>query len=417
MSAGLISLLGNKLLSGSDEVETSEALAGKQAVALYFSAHWCPPCRGFTPQLAKWYKDGLKEKGLEIVFVSSDRDEAAFKEYFEEMPWRALPYSDRERKEALSKKFKVEGIPSVVILDGDGCVINKDGRSAISSDPQGEDFPWKAKSLKEILAGARLKGKEGQVDASTLEGKVFALYFSAHWCPPCRGFTPKLAEWYGKSLKDKGLEVIFVSSDKDESEFDSYFAEQPWLALDYSNRKEKEQLSNLFGIRGIPSLVIVDKDGSIITKDGRAAVSSDPEGAEFPWYPKPVKDLAQGPGLLNSAAVVIALCEAADTAAKQAAEDAMAPLAQKYLDKAKAAREEDPDVSFMIAKESSGIPVQLRTMMSLPASSQAPKLMLLNIPDNGGFFEGPEGPVTTEAVEKFVADFEAGSLTRKQLEK
>lgn len=44
----------------------------------------------------------------EVVFVSSDRDEEAWKEYYGEMPWLALPYADRERKAHLSKHFKVQ---------------------------------------------------------------------------------------------------------------------------------------------------------------------------------------------------------------------------------------------------------------------------------------------------------------------
>ena len=44
-------------------------------------AQWCPPCRGFTPVLAKNYTDNYSAKGMEIVFVSSDRDEASFKSY------------------------------------------------------------------------------------------------------------------------------------------------------------------------------------------------------------------------------------------------------------------------------------------------------------------------------------------------
>ena len=32
--------------------------------------HQCPPCRGFTPQMANWCTSNLKAKGLEIVFVS-----------------------------------------------------------------------------------------------------------------------------------------------------------------------------------------------------------------------------------------------------------------------------------------------------------------------------------------------------------
>ena len=61
---------------------------------LYFSAHWCPPCRSFTPQLAKFYTDFKKEhpSDFEIVFISCDNDEDSFKSYFKEMPWLSLPF-------------------------------------------------------------------------------------------------------------------------------------------------------------------------------------------------------------------------------------------------------------------------------------------------------------------------------------
>ena len=39
-------------------------------------------------------------------------------------------FSSRDIKAALSKKYKVSGIPSLVLLDGDGAIITKDGRQA-----------------------------------------------------------------------------------------------------------------------------------------------------------------------------------------------------------------------------------------------------------------------------------------------
>ena len=90
-------------------------------------------------------------KQFEIVFVSSDRDPPSFDEYFGEMPWTSLPFADRDRKNKLSKKFKVQGIPTFVILDGKtGETITKDGRSAVMEDPSGEAFPWKPLSIWEV---------------------------------------------------------------------------------------------------------------------------------------------------------------------------------------------------------------------------------------------------------------------------
>jgi len=286
------SLLGDKLLQGAEEVNIEKALAGKRAIGLYFSAHWCPPCRGFTPKLAEFYTSDLKSKGLEIVFVSSDRDEASFKEYYAEQPWLALPFNARDKKAELSKKFKVEGIPTLVIIDGeDGSVITKDGRSAVMSDPKGNKFPWFPPTFKEALGERflRVKGSATEtVGKEAIAGKTLGLYFSAHWCPPCRGFTPQLAKWYKEVKSELGdkFEIIFCSGDRDEASMMSYFKEQSaaggeWLCLPYD---AKDNLNPLFEVRGIPTFIIVDPAGKVINPSGRSLVPS-AKAQDFPWVP------------------------------------------------------------------------------------------------------------------------------------
>jgi nucleoredoxin len=414
--AALASLLGAKLQSKSGEVDTVAALDGKKAIALYFSAHWCPPCRGFTPKLSEWYTKDLKSKGLEVVFVSSDKDDAAFNSYFGEQPWLALPFSDREKKADLSKKFKVQGIPSLVIVGPDGQTITTDGRSAISEDPTGEEMPWKPKTFKEVFDTAKIVGKDGtSMLGKDIQAKALGIYFSAHWCPPCRGFTPKLAEWYKSDLKSKGLEVVFVSSDKDDSAFKDYFGEQPWLALDFEDKASKKALDSIFGVSGIPSLVIVEKDGTVINKDGRSAVSGDPTGAEFPWHPKPVSNVKDGPGEINETPSVVVFCENSDASAQKTIEETMATLAKKYMEEGKK-KGEDPEVIFYIATSKTDFGGQLRKVLSMPDEPSAkPKIMLVDIPDNGAYYDGPEGDITPDVLTKLLQDWSSKTLTRKQL--
>jgi nucleoredoxin len=403
---GLKDVLGAELLTKDGLKPTDDVINGKAAVGLYFSAHWCPPCRGFTPKLAEWYKKDLQAKGLEVVFVSSDRDEDSFNEYYKEQPWAALPYDNRDFKAQLSKKFKVQGIPSFVILDADGKVITKDGREAISKDPSGEKFPWvpptpaeKAKIVLDTL-GAELVHRTS--------GKFIGLYFSAHWCPPCRGFTPKLAEMYKNGLKDK-MEIIFLSSDKDEKSFDDYFKEMPWLALPYAKRAEKELLSDTFGVRGIPSFVVLRPDGTVLSTDGRSKVMSDPKGENLPdgWLPQPFNDVNDDPSPLNEEQCAILF------GTSPGPMQVVKVVAQEFYNAAGRDLDEMP-VKFFNAPPGS-VTEQLRKLTGIVND----KLVLLDIPSDGAFFvcDAEASNLTEAGVKEFIESARSGKIERKQLQK
>ena len=56
-----------------------------------------PATRAETKALMQEAYTAIKGNGksLEIVFVSSDHDEAKFASYYKEMPWLALPFAER----------------------------------------------------------------------------------------------------------------------------------------------------------------------------------------------------------------------------------------------------------------------------------------------------------------------------------
>ena len=127
-------------------------------------------------------------------------------------------------------------------------------------------------SLEELLGTELVDAKGDKVETSSLEGKVIGLYFSASWCGPCRAFTPELVNL--RDRKDDQFEVVFVSSDRSAEDQQAYMKDydMEWPAIPFDSPLRQE-LGAKYGIRGIPSLVIVDDQGNLITKDGRSEMS------------------------------------------------------------------------------------------------------------------------------------------------
>lgn len=111
--------------SGEDVVAApADALEGKEYIAVYYSAHWCPPCRLFTPKLSKFYDETVKEHPeFEIVFVSSDRSPKAMAEYmnYAEMNFLAVEFS--KARDTPLREHAARGIPYLILLDADGNVL------------------------------------------------------------------------------------------------------------------------------------------------------------------------------------------------------------------------------------------------------------------------------------------------------
>lgn len=320
--AAFAEVLGHELVRSSGEtLATSEALKDVQLVAVLFSASWCKPCRHFSPTLKRWatsLNSGGRQR-VAVVLISSDRDVVNFREYVGNTPSDlAVPFQS-DAAEKLTNSWGIAEVPTLVLLDRSGKVLTQKGKELVDADPSGHGFPYPGgvippkpapaaaaggaggsaqpaqaahPGLLKLFDGAgALTDRNGRSTplGEALGGKgVVGVYFSAHWCPPCRQFTPQLAQWYkatkariaasGGALPE--LELVFASSDQGEAQFRGYLDEMPWKALPFGS-PAISALGAKYAVRGIPTLVFVRADGTTLTKDGRSLLASQPSG--YPW--------------------------------------------------------------------------------------------------------------------------------------
>ena len=96
---------------------------------------------------------------------------------------------------------------------------------------------------------------------SDLQGKVVYLDFWASWCGPCRSSFPWMNDMQRK-YGANGLQIVGVNLDAKRGDADQFLAQVPAqfaLAFDAKGDSAKR-----FGIKGMPTSVLIGKDGKVL---------------------------------------------------------------------------------------------------------------------------------------------------------
>ena len=106
-------------------------------------------------------------------------------------------------------------------------------------------------------------------DQAKLTGKVLLVDFWATWCGPCVAEIPNMLAEYEK-YHDKGFEVVGISLDEERADVEKFVVENkiPWPII-FAGKGWQDPVAQFYGISGIPQLVLIGRDGNVITLDIR----------------------------------------------------------------------------------------------------------------------------------------------------
>lgn len=106
-----------------------------------------------------------------------------------------------------------------------------------------------------------LKSQKGDnLKLSELRGKVILINFWASWCGPCRQEMPVLNELY-QHYRSLDFTVLGVNVEQNSDKAESLLKEIPVsFPILFDNHN---QVSKLYNVKGMPSTVLVDRDGNV----------------------------------------------------------------------------------------------------------------------------------------------------------
>ncbi|MCD0487809.1 AhpC/TSA family protein [Pedobacter sp. MC2016-14] len=120
-----------------------------------------------------------------------------------------------------------------------------------------------------MLAFTQNDDKGKPISLSDFKGKYVLIDFWASWCAPCRTEIPNIIRAYNE-YKNYNFKVLSISLDDSDARWKEAIVDMkmPWAQV-CDLKAWKGELPVYYGLKGIPSSLLIDPNGNIVARDLR----------------------------------------------------------------------------------------------------------------------------------------------------
>jgi thiol-disulfide isomerase/thioredoxin len=161
--------------------------------------------------------------------------------------------------------FKASEYLALKLLNEQGCTINNDFATQLESyramkkGNTAPDIEFKGDIFAPVYENVSIpKG------LSAIKSNYIVVVFGASWCPQCPQELSQMANQYSK-WKEQGVEVVFVSLDKDEKIFKSFAGVFPFISFcDY--QKWESPIAKDYYVFATPTIYLLNNKREILLR-------------------------------------------------------------------------------------------------------------------------------------------------------